>query len=76
MLGYISSITTSITVASIEEIFDLPIFFNPHTKLDFSSDNQYFYCIRPRNISDKFTIIKDLCRFLRPDFPTANHKRI
>ena len=43
--------------------------------------------IPPRNISDKFTIIWDLCRFLQPglisstifckklDFPTANHNR-
>ena len=50
------------------------------------SDNRYFSSIPTRNISDKFTIIKDLCRFLQPglissaflkklDFPTANHKR-
>ena len=65
----------------------MPIFLNPHTRLDFSSDNQYFYRVPLRNISDKFTIIKDLCRFLQPglissttlckkiDFPTANHKK-
>ena len=74
--------------ASIEEILDHPIFLNPHTKLDFSSDKPYFYCIPPRNISDKFTIIKDLCRFLQPGliscttfdeeqgFLTTNYERI
>ena len=76
------------TPTSIEEILDQPMFLNPHTKLDFSSDNPYFYCIPPRNISDKFTIIRDLCRFLQPGlissttfdkklgFPKANHMRI
>ena len=73
---------------SIEEILDHPIFLNPHTKLEFSSDKAYFYCIPPRNISDKFTIIKDLCRFLQPGlissttfdeeqgFLTTNYERI
>ena len=54
----------------------------------FSSDNPYFYCISPTNISDKFTIIRDLFRFLQPGltssatfdkkqcFSIANHKRI
>ena len=75
-------------LTSIEEILDQPIFLNPHTKLGFSSDNPYFYCIPPRNISDKFTIIRDLFRFLQPGlissttsdeklgFPTGNLKRI
>ena len=57
------------------------ISLNPQTRLDFSS------IILPRNISDKFTIIWDLCRFLQPglisstifckklDFPTVNHNR-
>ena len=61
---------------SIEEILDQPIFLNPHTRLDFSSNKPYFR---------QFTIIRDLCRFLQPslissptfrkklDFPTANH---
>ena len=73
---------------SIEEILDQPLFLNPHTKLDFNSDNPYFYCIPPKNISDKFTIIRDICRFLQPgfisfrsfeeklDLPTANHNQI
>ena len=51
------------------------------------SDNLYFYSIPTRNILDKFTIIRDLSRFLQPvllssatflnklDIPTANHKR-
>ena len=73
---------------SIEEILDQPLFLNPHTKLDFNSDNPYFYCIPPKNMSDKFTIIRDICRFLQPGFissrsfkeklelPTANHIQI
>ena len=48
---------------SMDEILDQPLFLNPYTKLDFSSDNLYFYCISPRNISDKFTIIRDFCKF-------------
>ena len=56
------------------------ISLNPHTKLDFKHHPT-------RNISDKFTIIRDLCRFLQPglifstifgkklDFPTANQKK-
>ena len=76
------------TSTYMEEILDQPIFSNPHTKLDFNSENPYFYCILPRNISEKFIIIRDLCRFLQPGlissttsdeklgFHTANHKRI
>ena len=74
MLGYISPITTS-----------LPIYRRsscPTHTLDLTSS-----IIPPRNISDKFTIIWDLCRFLQPglisstifckklDFPTVNHNR-
>ena len=84
MLGYILRITTFPVPTSIEEILDQPIFLNTHTKLDFRD----FYGTPNRNISDKFTIIKDLCRFLQPGlissmtfdeklcFSTANHKRI
>ena len=43
------------TLTSAEEILDQPIFLNPHTKLDFSFGNPYFYCIPPWNISDNFT---------------------
>ena len=51
---------------SIEEILDQPLFLNLHTKQRFSSDNPYFYCLPPQNISDKFTIIRDIRRFLQP----------
>ena len=54
------------TLTSIEEILDQRIFLNPHTKLDFSSDNPYFYCIPPSNTSEKFTIIRDLSRLPQP----------
>ena len=76
------------TPTSIEEIFDQPLFLGPHTKLLLNSDNPYFYCIPPRNISDKFATIRDICRFLEPGFispisfeeklslPNANHNRI
>ena len=78
------------TPTSVEEVLDKLIFLNPRIKLDFSFDNPYFYCIPPRNISDKITIIRQrhLCRFLQPSlfssksfeeklgFPTANHKSI
>ena len=76
------------THTPLKEILDQPIFLNPHTKLDFSSDSPYFYCIPSRNTLGKFVIIRDLCRFLQQGlisyttsdeklgFPTANHKRI
>ena len=75
---------------SVKDILDQPIFLNQHTRLDFSSDvwqPVFLYSIPTRNISDKFNIIGDLCRFLQPgvtssttflkklDFPTANHRR-
>ena len=86
--GYISPNNNYPTPKSIEEVLDQPIFLNSQTKLDFSSDNPYFYCLPPRNISDKFTLIGDVCRFLQTDLisstiiheklavPTANHKKI
>ena len=76
------------TLASIEEILDHPLFLNSHTKLDFNSDSPYFYDIPPKNISDKFNTIRDICRFLQRGFTsstsfeeklnllTANHNRI
>ena len=54
----------------------------------YRKNSPYFYCIQPRNISDKFTIIRDLCTFLHTSqncsttfheklgFTTANHKTI
>ena len=51
---------------SLEEIIDQLIFSKPHTKLDFKSDNLHFYCVPPRTISDKFTLIRKLCRYLQP----------
>ena len=38
----------------IEEILDQPTHLNPYTKLEFSSDNQCFYCITPKNVSDNY----------------------
>ena len=90
MLGYISSILTSLPprLCLSKKFLTKPYFLNPHTKLDFSSDNPYFYSIPPRNISDKFNIIRGLSRFLLPGlisstifdeklgFPTVSYKRI
>ena len=72
----------------IEEILDQPLFLNPHTKIPHHSDNPYFYCLPPQNISDKFWTIRDICRFLQPglissetfreklDIPNINHNNI
>ena len=49
----------------IKEVFELPITLNSHTKLNFSSNNPYF-CRIPPNITVKFTIIRELWRFLQP----------
>ena len=76
------------TPTSTEEILGQSISWNPHCKLDFSSDNPYFYCISHKNISDNFTLIRHLCRFLQPslipfmpfeeklDLSNVNHKRL
>ena len=52
----------------MEEILEQPIGLNPHTKLSFSSNNPYFYSIPTKNITDKFTINRDLCQFLQAGF--------
>ena len=76
MLGYILTITTSLSHKFLSNPY-----LETHTP-DWTSST-----IPPRNISDKFTIIWDLCRFLQPglisstifckklDFPTVNHNR-
>lgn len=40
-------------------------FLNPCTKLILSSSNPYFYSILYKNITDKFTTIRDPCKFLQ-----------
>ena len=57
---------------SIEEILDQPLFLNPHTKINHSSDNPYFFSAPPKYIEDKFIIIRDICRFLQPGFMSSN----
>ena len=42
---------------SIEEILDQPIFLKPHTRMYFKHPTQKYF---------KFTITRDLCRFLQP----------
>ena len=60
MLGYNSAITTSLPHIYRRNSCPTHIFKPTHqTGLQASS-------IQPRNISDKFTIIWDLCRFLQP----------
>ena len=73
---------------SIKGILEQPTFLNSNTKLDFSYANPYLCCIPPKNISENFTIIEGLFRFLQKGlissatfdkkvgFLTANHKRI
>ena len=88
MLGYISPIAISHILTSLEQVFEQSIVLKPQTKLDFSSDNPYLYSIPIRNIAKKFTIIRDLYRFLQArlfssttsdkklSFPTTNHERL
>ena len=50
----------------MKETFDQSTFRNSFTKLDFYSNN-YFYCITHKNITDKFTIIQDICKLVETD---------
>ena len=47
---------------SIEKILNQPIFLNPHTRMDFKHPTQEYF---------KFTIIRDLCRFLQPGLTSS-----
>ena len=47
---------------SIEEILDQPLFLNPHTRMDFKHPTPEYF---------KFTIIRDLCRFLEPGLTSS-----
>ena len=58
----------------IEEILDQPIFLNCLNKFGFSSVNPYFYSSQREVIANKFTIIKDMCRFFQPGF--ISYKRV
>ena len=49
--------------AYIEETREQPIILNLYIKLSFSSSNPYFYSSPTKNITNKFTIIRDLCQF-------------
>ena len=49
-----------------EETLEQSIILNPHTNLNFCSNNSYFYSIPTKKITDKFTAIRDLCQFLQP----------
>ena len=60
------------TPTSIEEILDQPLFLNRHTKMDHNSDNPYFFSVPPKYIVDKFTINRDICRFLQPGFISSS----
>ena len=55
-----SSRTNLLSPRMQKNFFEQPIIFNQHTKLNFTSNNSYFYSIQPKNITDKFTIIRDL----------------
>ena len=77
ILGYISPITTTLP-HSVEEIRDQPLFLNPHTKLDFSSDKPYFFCIPPMMNSSglKPSLISSMKNDDKLGFPAASHERI
>ena len=62
MLGNVSPIWKRFK--HMEEILDPSIFQNPSTKMEFHSKDPYFYCIPPKNITDKFTTVQDICKFL------------
>ena len=47
---------------SIEEILDLPMLLNQHTRMDFKHPTQEYF---------RFTIIMDLCRFLQPGLTSS-----
>ena len=49
----------------IEEVLEEPVILNPHMKLNFSSNNPYFDCIPLKNVTNEFTIIRELCRFFQ-----------
>ena len=49
----------------IEKTLNQHTFLNPLTKPNFYTNNPYFYCIPPKNITDKFMIIRDICKFLQ-----------
>ena len=47
----------------MEETPDQPLFSKSHTKLNFSSDNLYFYCNPPWNTSDKLPELETFADF-------------
>ena len=56
----------SYTSSHREEILDQYIFFKSTHKLALDSNNPYFYCIPPKKITGKFTIIRGICKFSQP----------
>ena len=60
--GYISSTTNLLNIRNSWTAHLL----SPYHTLNFSSNNSYYYRVLPKNITDKFTTIKDLCRFHQP----------
>ena len=61
MLSYISPIKTY-----IEEFLDRLTLLNQRIKQEIYSNDPFFYCVPPKSISEKFTLNRDLCRFLQP----------
>ena len=62
-------INNNLTIPThIEETLEQLIILNPHNNLNFSSNNPYFFNIPTKNITDKFTMIRDLCQFFQPAF--------
>ena len=50
----------------IEEILEQLTILKCHTKLNSCSSNPCFCSIPPKNITDKFTTIRDICKFNQP----------
>ena len=69
--------TNKLTILThIEEAPEQLIILNPHTNLNFSSNNAYFDSIPINNVTDKFTIIRDSVNFFNlVSFRTWDLKR-
>ena len=60
MLGAISLTTNFLPPCISKKFLNPPFKIHSFTKLDFYSDTPYFYCILPKIITNKFSIIQDI----------------
>ena len=66
MPGYISLTIPFLLLHLLRNPRPVPFLEPTYYKVPYNSDNPYFYCLPPQNISDKFSTITDICRFLQP----------